>query len=53
MAIPALCLIYAWYKWNLTRNAPAQHIWRDEFPKAGLLLATLSLLLTSGFLYQG
>jgi hypothetical protein len=53
MAVPAICLICAWGKWFQTRNAPAQQTWREELPKAGVILATLALLLTSGFLYQG
>jgi hypothetical protein len=53
MAIPATCLIYAWRKWNQMRNAPAQQSWREKLPTVGLCLATLCLLLTSGFLFQG
>ncbi len=53
MAVPALCLIYAWYKWHQSRNTPDQQGWREKLPIIGLFLATSCFLLTSGFLYQG
>src|SRR5271156_791475 len=50
MAVPAACLIYGWWKSN---NAPYSGNWREKLPNLGLPLASLSLLLTSGFLIRG
>jgi len=51
MSFPAICLIYGWRAWAQSR--PLQGAWREKILTLGLCLATLSLLVTSGFLFQG
>jgi hypothetical protein len=53
MGLPAICLIYAWYTWSRTKGPISQNGWRERLLPLGLPLATLSLLLISGFLVRG
>jgi hypothetical protein len=50
MSPSAACLVYAW--WN-SGNFSRLATWREKLLYASLPLATLSLLLISGFLIQG
>src|SRR5712692_3015657 len=53
MSFPAICLIYGWRRWGQAETRPVGDDWRAKLLIVGLCLATLSLLLTSGFLLQG
>jgi hypothetical protein len=50
MSPAAACLVYAWWK---SRDFLLLATWREKLLYASLPLATLSLLLISGFLIQG
>ena len=52
MVIPATCLIYGWRARGQVGTL-VDGAWRLKLPTPGLWFATLSQLLTSGFLIQG
>lgn len=52
MSLPAICLIYGWRVRGQLDPGPESG-WRAKLLTLGLCLATLSLLVTSGFLFQG
>jgi hypothetical protein len=53
MSLPAICLIYGWRVWGQLESGPTESGWRAKLLTVGLYLATLSLPVTSGFLFQG
>lgn len=53
MSLPAICLIYGWRVWGQLDAGPVDGGWRAKLLTLGLCLATLSLFVTSGFLFQG
>jgi hypothetical protein len=53
MSLPAICLIYGWRVRGQVDTGPMEGGWRAKLLTLGLYSATLSLLVTSGFLFQG
>src|SRR5258708_8102447 len=53
MSLPAICLIYGWRVRGQPDAGRMESGWRAKLLRLGLCLATLSLLVTSGFLFQG
>ena len=53
MGLPAICLIYGWRVRHQLDARPREGGWRAKLPTPGLCLGTLSLVVTSGFLFQG
>jgi hypothetical protein len=53
MSLPAICLIYGWRVRGQRDAGPMETGWRAKLLTLGLCLATLCLLVTSGFLFRG
>src|SRR5712664_2672252 len=53
MSLPAICLIYSWRVRYQLDAGPTESGWRARLLTLGLCLATLSLVVTSGFLFKG
>jgi len=53
MSLPAICLIYGWRVRDQLDAGSIEGGWRAKLLTLGLCLATLSLVVTSGFLFQG
>ncbi len=53
MSLPAICLIYGWRVRYQLDAGLTEGGWRARLLTPGLCLATLSLVVTSGFLFQG
>lgn len=53
-SIPPLgCLIYAWIRWQASKNNSVFLRWRDTIAFAGLLMATLATVVNAVFILHG
>ena len=50
---PLVCLIFAWIRWQASKDNPVTVRWRDTIAFTGLMMATTAMLMNAIFILHG